>query len=145
MTWQKWIETSPAWDKRSNLPRKNFGVSSASLFFYLKKVETNQTLEWVVDTAWYLPEIQKEWEENGTLFRPKPQGNQLCGHSRPVVTEASEGDDKIYDVCKITGGPCVGDCTYITQDLWDALLRKGSDGVWELLEAKHAEWFKEPA
>lgn len=75
MKLERIIEVRPAFDKRSNNPKKDYGIHGCEIIFVLKGEEG--AVQFLLYTNWYLPHVQKAFEqkmspENAVLFRPIP-------------------------------------------------------------------------
>lgn len=131
------IELSPAWDKRNSDPRKNYGIHGVELRMYLKG--ELGVVNFVVYTDWQLPHVQKELESKAFL---KPTPADVGYHSpKPLY----DGQECISSSCKLLDGkPCYYDGSGLqAYDVFDILLKEGSDGVWKNLEERYKDIFGE--
>lgn len=60
------VHFSPAFDKRNDIPSKNYGVGAVRIFFLLKGKKG--TVQFQIGTNWYLPETVKEYNKKGSEY-----------------------------------------------------------------------------
>ena len=141
------VDFYPAYDKRSENPKKNYGISSVRIFFILKKGK--KAVQFQFGTNWFLPETIEEYKKIGNKGKTSPtdltKGKQLQGWSidyhspKPMF----KGHESTSNECKITGGKCYmdGSCLYASANE-EILLREGSEGIWKFLEKEWKERFQ---
>lgn len=128
------VEMYPAYDKRDSDPKKNYGISSATLKFLLSGPKG--TIQFSILTGWHLPHVAKELEAKGRPFG-EPMGMDLGYHAHAKQYESQE---VMQNKCDYLGGPCYYDGTSLgAQDLMATLLENGLDAVWEVMERRYEE------
>jgi len=125
----------------------NYGVGGCTLWMVLKG--PRGAVQFAVITDWYPPHVQEQWRKGEARvdLGLQPIGLDVGYHS-PVPLSGSETFRE--------PGDCPGECPYVPKgtrcyydgsslraDDWvrDILLRKGSDGIWEALEAEYRRLF----
>jgi hypothetical protein len=130
------IRFTPAFDKRSDDPSKNYGIGTVKVYFYLKGEKG--TIQFVFLTDWYLPYVKQELRHTGRMqrvFADYPMASDLCYHS---PTPMYDGQDPITDDCELTGGVCYYDGTALgAEPVMDLLVSEGSEAVWKRLEEEY--------
>jgi hypothetical protein len=140
----------PAFDRRSDDPRKDFGIHCAEM--RMKLHGNRGVVEFILFTNWQLPHITEKFEnkiieeakrgsfdEAKTMFRCffRPNGAELVYHS-PVPLY--EGQMKIS--CDYFHGGCYfGGSCLAAEPLLDLLVAEGSDAVWKKIEEYYVETF----
>ncbi len=135
-TFTRSLTVRPAFDKVHTDPTKNYGVHGCDLVFQVVTPE-KEGLTYVVFTNWFLPQTEARLERttmHRSLYKPISAG--CDGHFH---TPQYDGQSPV-PACHITGGECYSDGTSITDDLFGILLEKGSDGLFEALEARFIRW-----
>jgi hypothetical protein len=127
------IEFSPAFDKRSSDPAKNFGIGAVRIWFYL--IGPEGAVQWQIGTDWYVPSAQDHLYSLSAYRRDKalrPQAWDLGYHSpRPLY----EGQEPNSHDCEVLGGPCYYDGSSLNAErLIRPFLEGGSEAVWRELE-----------
>lgn len=119
---EKEIKFSPAFDKRHIDPSKNYGVHGVDCLWLLKGEKG--VVQFKIFTNWYLPHIQEKLKE---IYGP--MATDLGYHSPVPIYE----DQKpITSNCEFTNGPCYYDGSSLNaQKLFEILVEKGSEAVWE--------------
>jgi len=141
MRLERKIRFSPAFDKRSSDPSKDYGIHGAELHFELKGPDGGVT--YTLFTNWMLPHVQAEQDAKELLREPhlrymfhKPQTAGLDGHwKKPQY----EGQSPVKN-CVVTGGDCYCDGTSLTGDVFSALVTEGDEAVWKILEDRYETW-----
>ncbi len=132
------IEFSPAFDKRDDDPKKNYGIGAVKIRFVLKGKKG--AIQFVVGTDWYLPHNQKE-VGNSIRGGIKPDGWDVGYHSpKPIY----EGQTSMGEACQyLDGRDCYYDGSGLRADEWveKYLLRGGSDAVWRAIEREYVRVF----
>lgn len=131
---QKIIRIAPAFDKRHSDPAKNYGIGSVRMLFVLKGKDG--AISFSCSTGMYLPQQVSEhghrpWRE----FQPMGYTVSSCA---PVPKEGREGRKN----CEwLDGKTCYGDGSALAADeVYDALIREGDDGVWRKLLEFYRSW-----
>ena len=143
---EKLIEMSPAYDKRHQDPKKNYGVGSVSLRFILKGSEG--AVQFLLYTNWNLPQVQAEFDRNLDGRFPHlschPLPADLGYHSpkprhkdqQPMQSNGDKGCEYL------DGKPCYYDGSGMrAYGVYKTLLEEGSDGVWKVLECEYRRLF----
>jgi len=137
MTFERIIKIRPAYDKRDPDPRKDYGIHGCDLVMVLKG--DAGAVSFILFTKWYLPHVTNELAHRSTnspenikcLFTPLPAG--LDYHSPyPMYENQSLSTNE----CEyLDGKPCYCDGSFLAADeVFEILLREGSDGVWAYLK-----------
>lgn len=128
----------PAFDKRSEIPARNFGIHGVELRMFL--VGELGAIQFVVYTNWMLPHVSKEMEHKDRwMSEPLPADIGYHAH-----TPQYEGQEPLTDKCEFTGGVCYYDGSGLqAREVFEILLREGSDGVWKEMERRYIEQFGE--
>lgn len=120
---EKIVEFNPAFDRRS----EGYGIHCVELRMILKK--DNKAVHFLLYTGWYL-------NESNDIF-PMPAD---LGYHSPV--ETYEEQKPISGECRYIEGPCYYDGSVLNAEpIFQALKKKGSDGVWEELEKYYISIF----
>jgi len=129
------VEFTKAFDKRDPDPSKDYGIHGVDIIFALSK--ENKAVQFIIFTNWHLPNVQGEIDSmplnsEFPFSRHIPQASDLGYHSPKPMYEGQEASS--YN-CKLTGGKCFyeGSGSY-AQEIFEVLLREGSEGVWRELE-----------
>lgn len=139
---------TPAWDKRSDDPLSNYGLTSVEMYLTVKGEKGAVTLHSF--TNWNLPHVVDERMKSGLVDRINmkvrflPGPHELSCHS-PVPTY--EGHTACSSECPfIEGGVCYQDIGYsIADEVFDALVSGGSDAAWKRLEEIYRDNFEKEA
>ena len=136
------VNLSPAYDRRSKDPDKNYGIHGVELRMVVKG--ELGAVQFVVFTNWMLPHIYKEWETRSNpaeAWMYKPMAADAGYHSpKPTHT----GQPKPTNSCEyLDGKPCYYDGSGLhAEKVFDILVSEGSNAVWEYLEQYYNEVFK---
>ena len=133
---------SPAYDKRSPNPSENYGIHGVDMRFIL--TGDKGTVQFVVYTNWYLPHVQKEFEDKPMRnYNPfVPIAADVGYHSpKPMY----EGQYVMAESCEYLGGkPCYYDGSVLqAEDYFRTLVSEGGEAVWKRLEDYYCELFEE--
>jgi hypothetical protein len=126
---EKVIECDPAYDKRDDDSKKNYGVGALMLRFILKS--DKGAVQFVLNTGWYLPHVQLTGE-------PMPWD---LGYHSPVPMY--DNQPIVTDECPyLDGKPCYYDGSSLNaEQVFEVMLREGIDSVWAFLEEYHHQRF----
>lgn len=141
-TFERRVEITPAYDKRSTDPKKNYGIGGCTVRFLL--IGPRGAMQFVVLTEWYLPHVKRELNHKGQLDTLRyPMAFDLGYHSpKPMY----EGQSPMENECDVLGGQCYYDVTTLgAEPIVDVMLREGSEGVWRELEQQYEIRFGELA
>jgi hypothetical protein len=134
----------PAYDERHN-PKGNYGIHGADLLMILKG--EHGAVQFVVYTNWYLPNVRDELinkpirDSLDIKCRFLPMPADLGYHSKKPIYEDQE---LLTNDCELTGGDCYYDGTACgAESVYDVLVEKGSDAVWDILEERYIDVFGE--
>jgi len=133
------ITFRPAWDKRNNDPKKNYGIHGADMIFILKG--ELGAIQFVVYTGWHLPHVADEYKYKGSKIS-EPLAADVGYHSpKPMY----EGQQQMQAKCEhLNGKPCYYDGSGLhAEKVFDMLIQQGSDAVWTYLESYYMECFGE--
>jgi hypothetical protein len=140
----KEIKFTPAYDKRSSDPKKNYGIHGVMIYFYLKG--ELGAVQFVVYTHWQLPHVQADIDAKPPdprfpyMFHEGTAWDLGYHSAKPMY----EGQTKISDQCELLGGPCYYDgSTLNAEPVFDTLRAEGDDGVWKKLEEYYHQVFGE--
>lgn len=134
----------PAYDKR-NVNGKNYGIHGAELLMILKG--DYGAVEFVVYTNWHLPHVQAELlkTRNDELdikcsFLPFP--SNLGYHSKQAMYEGQDVASTNCEYCDRE--PCYCDGTSLgSTEVFNILVKEGSDAVWTFLKKYYVDTFGE--
>lgn len=134
---EKTVKFYPAYDKTS----QGYDIHGVELSMVLKGKEG--AIEFVVSTNWHLPHIQKRIIDSCLLKRDVyqllPFPADVGYHS---LSFKYEGQYNAETCILLDGRPCYYDGTTIgAKAVFNILLEKGSDGVWDELERLYKEYF----
>lgn len=140
------VEIIPAFDKRHEDPKENYGIHGCDLRMILKG--RKGATQFVVFTNWHLPHVQKEFDakrdfgmvSSHTLCHPMPA--DVGYHS---YTPRYEGQNFTREDCAYLGGKrCYSDGSGLdAYDVYKMLVEKGGEAVWSELERRYHQWFPE--
>jgi hypothetical protein len=143
---------SPAWDKRSSVSNKNYGIHGVELVMIIKG--DKGAVQFVLYTNWMLPHVQEELDaklliegKQGKLgeysfctIHPMPAD---LGYHSPIPQY--EGQSVSSNSCEYNDGkPCYyGGSGLNSERIYEVLLKEGSDGVWRELEIYYNDIFED--
>lgn len=134
------VQFTPAFDKTSIDPTKNYGIGSMLCWLYLKGVFG--VVQFQFNTGIYLPHNMKQIYASNKNNLFTADGWDLGYHSyKPLY----EGQQPLTDKCSLLeNGPCYYDGSSLNgQEVFKILVEKGSDAVWEFLENYYYKTFGE--
>lgn len=143
--WKRWVRFKPAYDKRDSDPNKNYGIHGVEIWFYLRGEKGGVSFH--ISTGWQLPHVQTELDNlpphpRFPYLRHKPMAADLSYHSPVPIREWQE--EPQTESCELTGGACYSDRTGLgAEPVFDALRRKGDEGVWEEMKRYYRQVFEE--
>lgn len=139
------IRISPAFDKRSKTPGKNYGIHACEIWFIVKGKKGALTLHF--GTNWYLKSTIDSYKnrecnnkyinlENGDSLYPPLKVWSLDYH-KPTK-------EKTGYLCEFIGNRrCKTDGSYCYAEKYDAILReKGSEGVFKEMKKDYRLWLR---
>lgn len=133
MTLERSVTFHPAFDKRSDVPSKNFGINGVEIHFLLKGPAG--AVGWSLITTWDLPHVEKELDAKTVFWHRKPTTGPVAVHSPVPKWEGHEARECEY----IAGGKCFSDASYLAgDDAFRELRERGDKGIWEYLEG----WYR---
>lgn len=128
----------PAFDKRSPIPEKNYGIGNVKCLMVLKGKKG--AVHFIFGTGMYLAETHRKWLVNFPDHDPVQYMGYDVGYHSP--TPDFENQIKSQDKCEWIGKPCYCDGSAMRADKWmDILVRQGSEKIWEMLEKDYQEMF----
>lgn len=131
-------EILPAWDKRNNDPKLDYGIHCCDLRMVLKGPKG--AVQFVMATGWHLPTV-KETVPADIYKTIYPLAMDIGYHSpKPMY----EGQDRMSSECPYLGGDCYYDGSGVEADrvMNDILIAEGSEAVWKYLEEYYARQFE---
>lgn len=139
---EKIVKFSPAFDKRSDEPKKNYGIGAMSIWFVLKGAKG--AVQVMFGTDWYLPETIKEYEMFGNENKKPPiylredrkflRCWDVGYHSpKPMYNGQKKMDCEILGKCYYDGTSLRGE----DDDIVEKFLKEGSDFIWKYLEKEY--------
>lgn len=143
---EKKIDITAAFDKRDPDPSKNYGIHGCEMRFVL--TGDKGAVQFVLYTNWQLPHVTEELVEKG-ITNPRdlkyvllPMPADLGYHS---PKRRYKGQKVLTKSCPyLKGKPCYYDGSGLNAEpVYQVLLEKGSDGVWEELEKYYERIFGE--
>lgn len=150
------IQITPAYDKRNPDPKKNYGIGSCRIFFSVIGDKGAVTVNF--GTNWFLESTVKEYRDSG-IYRHNLGGDDdsfktkidLVNTTEPIKAwtwdyhakkPMYKGQKAMKGKCEFTKGKCYCDGSCLTADKFlPILLEKGSEGVFEQLEADYKTRF----
>lgn len=145
------IVFSPAWDRTDPDPKKNYGVQDVVIFFLV--IGEKGITEFQLSTGWHLSVVEDRREKwyLEHWWNHKSASRDLWRLSFPVdvcrwsKTKLSEDDIEMSGISRVfDGGICYYGYRYENpspEDVYQALVTKGDDGVWNILEKYYCEEF----
>lgn len=146
----KEIVFRPAYDKRHEDPRKNYGIHGAEIQFALGE-SGGQFVYFVMMTKWMLPHVRREMDvrllargmtQLDLDMHYHPDTVRLGYHSpRPIY----EGQEMQREECELLDGkPCYcGEHYSSIEGYLKILVAGGLDALWEQMEAYYWEMFND--
>lgn len=133
------VTFSPAFDKRSADPSKNYGIHGVELRMILKGPKG--ATQFVLYTNWMLPHVDEETWRSGKsretlriLTRPIPADLGYHWHA-----PRHEGQTPMKCDLMPTGSCYYDGSSLNAERIFDVLRDEGSDGVWRELEALYRD------
>lgn len=147
MDLEKWIEFSPAWDKRHTDPGKNYGIHGVEMTWFVRGPEG--AVQFKVFTNWHLPHVMRETDAKiqsnsvnrfALKFAYHPIPADIGYHS---YVPHYEGQTMMSENCHVLHGkPCYYDgSTLDAEPVFDLLVAEGGDAVWARLEQYYRRTF----
>lgn len=134
------MKITPAFDKRSPEPSKNYGIHNCEMFMVLKG-ELGAII-FSMNTGWDLEHVHEELAAKTQLRNWWKKGIAVC-YCSPVPMNDDQKDHGRKN-CDWLGCTCYGDCGYAMSDEpYRILVEQGSDKVWEWLENYYKQTFGE--
>ena len=141
---EKIIKIKPAYDERHN-PKGNYGIHGADLLIILKG--EHGATQFMLYTNWHLPHVKDELlnkpcrDSLDIECRFLPMPADLGYHSK---TPTYEGQEPLTHDCELTGGDCYYDGSGLAAEgVYNTLVEKGSDAVFDILEKQYIDIFGE--
>ncbi len=146
------IKFTPAYDKRSDNPKKNYGIGSMSIRFILEGKEG--AVQVVLNTPFFLPETVEEYKKIGNKnktqpsdlrddYKGKPRGFDCWDvgfHSKKKLSYMSKEDENECDIlgkCYYDGSSLRG----MNDKVAELFMEKGEEFIWNYLEDYYMEVF----
>lgn len=137
---------SQAYDKRNPNPSKSYGIHGVNLAMYLKGEKG--VVQFIVYTNWHLPHVQEELIDRAVggdrldiEMIAKPMPADLGYHS---YTQMYEGQLETESCPLLDGHKCYyGGSSTNAYNVYDVLLKEGSEGAWRELEEYYDYVFNE--
>lgn len=124
---EKIIKFIPGYDKRSDDPKQNFGIHGVNLLFVLKGEEGAVTFT-----------IYTNWMPKSCRVALLPMPADLGYHSK---VPSYEGQCH-FEKCDWLNGECYYDgSTLNAEPIFELLVDKGEEAVWEALEQYYKDVF----
>mgnify|MGYP001563461607 CR=1 FL=1 len=140
---QRLVFVEPAYDKRDDDPKKNYGIHGVSIRFVLKGAEG--VVQFLIYTNWFLPHNQAEMDNTYHYDHPhllcRPMGADKGYHSpKPMY----DGQITMGPCEYLDGKPCYYDGSGLNADaLLRLMIREGGEAMWKDLEAFYHDEFCE--
>jgi len=137
---EKIVEFTAAWDKRTNNIKTNSGISPVEIYFVLKGPKG--AVHFSVMTDWFLPQNMEQKIGLLTILKDRlssPMGMTVGYHSPKKFYETQKRKP-----CSWFGGKlCYCDSSSLLADDWvkNYLLPGGSDEVWKQLKKEYYRRF----
>lgn len=143
---ERTITFTPAWDKRSDDPSRNYGVHGVNMLWYLKGEKG--VIQFVTYTNWHLPPVEKELRE----IPPKRiGGDYYYWQMRPMPADLGyhayepqyESQTAMSEICALLEDkPCYYDGSGLAaQELFRVLVSEGEEAVWQYMEKYYNDLF----
>lgn len=145
---ERLVIAQPAYDKRSPIPEKNYGIGAVRFVFVLKG--SRGAVHFVFSSGMYLPSAvehlirvhhERGWDlEHMARSGLAPMGFDVGYHSpRPMF----EGQSVAQESCEyLNGKPCYCDGSALVASKWmDLFLRGGTEWLWRALEEEYRDRF----
>lgn len=148
MTFKRDFKIYPGWDKRNDDPSKNYGIHGCELEFVLTGDKGVAVFR--LSTDWLPLHVQQERmgrdvATHGTYGFPdvcqvvvgeQPMGADLGYHSPTPLRDWQTDNEMRKDCPYLENKPCYYDGSGLAaEEVRNIMLEKGSDGVWQALEA----------
>lgn len=134
------IKMTPAYDKRSADPNKNYGIHGVDMYWYVKG--PLGAVQFVIYTGWMLDRIEREMEYRDydpikfSVTRPMPAD---LGYHSPRPHYDGQG---CMSCQLLPEGKCYYDGSSLNAEIVYRILREeGSDAVWSYLENYYQQVF----
>lgn len=137
-TFERIVQTTPPFDKRSSDPKKNYGIGGLTLRYILKGPKG--ATQFVFYTCQHQKHVADELvrQDNTRFNRFHGMGADVGCHS-PVPMY--EGQTPMKGKCDVLGGTCYYDGSSLqASEFEDEFLREGEPAVWRLLEDRYHLW-----
>ena len=127
---ERMLEFRPAYDRT----KEGYGIHCMEMCFVLKG--EHGAVQFLLMTGWYLKHLR------GKSGLDKPLPADLGYHS---FVPQYEDQSPMSGECNILGAQCYYDgSTVAAEPVFEALLEKGEEGVWAILEERYVELFGSP-
>ena len=139
---EKLVFVSPAFDKRSDDPSKDYGISACQITFILKG--PLGAVQFMIGTDWHLPDVQRErrqWQYNFDQQYDKihPQGWDVGYHSpRPMYC-----DHKPMKNCYVLETCYYDGSSLLAEDWVPQFIAGGTEWLWPALQQEYQRHFVE--
>jgi hypothetical protein len=167
MKFERLIEFTPAWDRRDSNPKKDYGIGDVEIRFFV--IFDRRAIQFSIGTHWYLPQtVERIYNNTFDHFMCGARPRDIAYHS-PIAME--EGQDPVgaveidtehptviddhviapfsflktnkFTQCRFTKGRCFMGCSFSRgRTALATLIEKGSDELWEFLEAEFVSTFE---
>ena len=134
------VFVKPAFDKRSNDPSKDYGISACRIVFILKG--KRGAVQFMIGTNWYVPSAREHLKKLLPSCKDterKPEGWDVGYHSHKKMYN---GQEPVAYKCEILGGKCYYDGSGLRADAWiEDFVAGGTDWLWPKLEEEYRNTF----
>lgn len=132
------VRVKPAFDKRYDYPKKNYGVSSVLILFFLKG--EMGAIQFVINTNWFVPTAREHLRQFEHIQRTslimKPQGWDVGYHSPKPMYEGHTSMDQECDL--VEGGKCYYEGTTLYAEEWiEDFVAGGTEWLWPRMEEEY--------
>jgi len=126
---------TPAYDKRHTDPKKNYGIHSCEIRFFL--TGPKGVIQFVVYTGWELPHVKEEIGQR--LHDMFPMGADVGCHSLvPMYENQTQMDCHLLE-----GGKCYYDGSSLRAQEWmTKLIEGGTEWLWPAMEEEYRYQFE---
>lgn len=134
---EKKVYVRPAYDLRSPIPSKNYGIHACEINFILHGPK--DAVYFLIYTDWFLPHVQQELQiKNWNRDQIKPEGYHVGYHS-PIPLQKYDSEQE----CDILPeGKCYSSSEYTTAATWiPEFLAGGTEWLWPQLETYYNKTF----
>lgn len=140
------VTFAAAWDKRSDDPKKNYGVHGVEVRFVLKG--PRGAMQFMFYTNWMLPQNRSAFsvvEKYPFEYWQAPMPADLGYHAYEPQYEGQERMGQCDILTDAVGGCFYDGSTLNAEPVFETLIAEGDEGVWRRLEEMYRARFPDTA